>query len=224
MLFVPAGLPTDRANYLRALIIIPRCVLYVPTSRWQTADAFSIATSRGITIEALEQRCAAAIKTTAPLTLTLPRYSELTRQLRPIIRVQSGWRWEDVRIRLTTRGTLIATHGTERGEHCFVRTGKGDAVRRFPTIFRKLIEISFAGHWQNPAPNSRTYEKVSKSFLRLRQTIESLIPIPAESFVRDGDRWRPRFRIELDNDMETGAKRYLGRRGASDHDDDADDD
>ena len=73
MLFVPGGLPTDRANFLRALATLPPCVLYVPTSRWQTAEAFSIATDRGISIEALDLRCASAIKTTAPLTVTASR-------------------------------------------------------------------------------------------------------------------------------------------------------
>lgn len=224
MLYVPAGLPTDRANFLRALTGLPPCVLYVPSPRWQTAEAFALAAGRGISIEALDQRLAAETTTTAPLSVGAVREAGNTPQLRPILRVQSGWRWEDVRIRLTTRGTLIATHGSERGEHRFVRSGKANAVRRFPTIFRQLIAISFAGHWQNPAPTSRTYEKVSKSFLRLRQTIESLIPIPAESFVRDGNLWRPRFRIQLDNDMESSANRFLSRHGTSDRDDDSDDD
>lgn len=221
MLYVPGGLPTDRANFLRALATLPACLLYIPTSRWQTVDAFSVATARGISIESLEQRCAATIKTTAPLTVPETHDDDEDRRLRPIIRVQTGWRWEDVRIRLTTRGTLIASHGTERGEHRFVKSGDADAVRRFPTIFRMLIEISFAGHWQNPAPTSRTYDKVSKSFRRLRQTIEALIPIAAESFVRDGNRWRPRFTVQLDDEMEAAARRFHHHKlSTDDHDSD----
>ena len=84
-----------------------------------------------------------------------------------------------------------------------------------------LIEISFAGHWQNPAPTSRTYDKVSKSFHRLRQTIEALIPIAADSFVRNGNRWRPRFVVQLDDEMEASARRFLSRQSARDEDDDA---
>jgi hypothetical protein len=222
MLFLPAGLPTDRANFLRTLASLPPCVLYVPTPRWQRAEAFAIAAGRGISIEALDHRLAAETATTAPVSVATTRGADSAGGFRPIIRVQSGWRWEDVRVRLTTRGTLIASHGSERGEHRFVRSGNAGAVRHFPTIFRQLIEISFSGYWQNPAPTSRTYEKVGKSFLRLRQTIESLIPIPAESFVRDGNRWRPRFQIQLDNEMEASTKRFLSRRGGREDDDSED--
>ena len=67
---------------------------------------------------------------------------------------------------------------------------------------------------QNPAPTTRDYEKVSKSFQRLRQTIEKLIPIPSEAFVRDGNRWRPRFQIQLDEEMETVTRRYRSMKNS----------
>ena len=225
LIYLPRGLPTDRAHFLRALSELPPSVLYVPTCRWQTPDAFKLAASRGITIESLADR----LSETLPVSATLSAPDELRpsasrAKLRPLLRVQTGWRWEDVRIRLTIRATIIASHGTERGEHRFASAEKGERVRRFPRLFQMLIEISFAGHWQNPAPTTRDYEKVSKSFQRLRQTIEQLIPIPSEAFVRDGNRWRPRFQIQLDQEMETVTRRFHSMRGSSDLADETDND
>ncbi|MEQ1859300.1 MAG: hypothetical protein ABMA13_05145 [Chthoniobacteraceae bacterium] len=208
-IYVPRGLPTDRAHFLRLQSDLPASVLYVPTSRWQTPDAFKLAANRGIAIESLGDRLAETLP--VPATLSAPdepASSAKRTRLRAHLRVQTGWRWEDVRIRLTIRATMITSHGTERGEHSFASVEKGETIRRFPRLFQMLIEISFAGHWQNPAPHTRDYEKGSKSFQRLRQTIEKLIPIPSEAFTRDGNRWRPRFQIHLDEEMEAVARRH----------------
>jgi hypothetical protein len=221
LIYLPCGLPTDRAHFLRALSELPPSVLYVPTHRWQTPDAFKLAANRGIAIESLADRLAETLPVAATLSAPdEPGSSAARTKLRPLLRVQTGWRWEDVRIRLTIRATMIASHGTERGEHRFASAEKGESIRHFPRLFKMLIEISFAGHWQNPSPTTRDYEKVSKSFQRLRQTIEKLIPIPSEAFVRDGNRWRPRFQIQLDEEMETVTRRYRSMKNSSDHADD----
>ena len=223
LIYLPRGLPTDRAHFLRALSELPPSVLYVPTLRWQTPEAFRLAAMRNISIESLADRLNEALPVAATLTVPdEPRPPASRGKLRPLMRVQTGWRWEDVRIRLTIRATMIASHGTERGEHRFASAEKGERIRRFPALFKMLIEISFAGHWQNPAPTTRDYEKVSKSFLRLRQTIEKLIPIPADAFVRDGNRWRPRFQIRLDEEMETVTRRHRSMQNSSDQADEED--
>lgn len=223
LIYLPRGLPTDRAHFLHALSELPPSVLYVPTLRWQTPEAFRLAAMRNISIESLADRLNEALPVAATLTTPdEPRTLASRGKLRPLLRVQTGWRWEDVRIRLTIRATMIASRGTERGEHRFASAEKGEGIRRFPALFKMLIEISFAGHWQNPAPTTRDYEKVSKSFQRLRQTIEKLIPIPADAFVRDGNRWRPRFQIQLDEEMETVTRRHRSMQNSSDQADEED--
>ena len=223
LIYLPRGLPTDRAHFLRALSDLPPSVLYVPTRRWQTPEAFRLAASRNIAIESLAERLAEVLPT--PATLSAPDELRPARNgFRPLLRVQTGWRWEDVRIRLTVRATMIASHGTERGEHHFASAAKGESIRRFPRLFQMLIEISFAGHWKNPLPTARDYEKASKSFQRLRQIIEKLIPIPSEAFVRDGNRWRPRFQIQLDEEMEIATRRFRSLRSSGERSDESDND
>lgn len=223
-LYLPRGLPTDGAHFLRALSELPPSVLYVPTRRWQTPEAFTHAASRGIAIESLADRLEDAFPATATLSAAdKPAVRPSRDKLRPLLRIQPGWQWEDVRIRLTIRGTMIASCRAERGEYRFVSGGDGETVRRFPRLFQMLIETSFTGHWQNPAPTARDYDKVSKSFHRLRQTIETLIPIPSNSFIRDGNRWHPRFQIRLDEEMEAAARHRFAPSHTTDADDLADD-
>jgi hypothetical protein len=222
-IYMPPGLPTDRAHFLRVLSELPPSVLYVPTHRWQTPDAFKLAANRGIAIESLADRLAEPLPVGAALSAPdEPRSPASRAKLRPLLRVQTGWRWEDIRIRLTIRATMIVSHGTERGEHRFGSAEKGESIRRFPRLFQMLIGISFDGHWQNPAPTTRDYEKVSKAFHRLRQTIDKLIPIPSEAFVRDGNRWRPRFQIQLDQEMETVTRRHHSMVNSNTQADDGD--
>lgn len=217
LICLPRGLPTDRAHFLRALSELPPSVLYVPALRWQSPEAFRLAAARNISIESLANRLGESLPAAATLTTpNEPRTPSSRCKLRPLLRVQTGWRWEDIRIRLTTRATIIASHGSDRGEHRFVPVRKGESIRRFPHLFQMLIEISFAGQWQNPAPTTRDYEKVSKAFHRLRQTIEKLIPIPADAFIRDGNRWRPRFRIQLDEEIELVSRRRRSMKNSSD--------
>jgi len=130
-----------------------------------------------------------------------------------MLAVQPGWIWEQLRIRLTVKGSLIVQYGTTlhspRGERCFALSE--DTPPKYPAWFSLLFQICLAGHWKNPARWESNYEAVRKNFSRLRQQLQSLICIPGDPFHRQDGAWIPRFIMELDKEL-TRAMQYKKRR------------
>jgi hypothetical protein len=55
----------------------------------------------------------------------LPASRPRSSRLKSILNVQPDWRWEELAVKLTDNGTLLARYGRHRGRHRFEKRGSG---------------------------------------------------------------------------------------------------
>jgi hypothetical protein len=151
-LHLPGGAFTDYSRFVEAVQTLPACMLLVPTARWLDGEINRLASRHEIRLEPLAERFIGRANDQASI-LTITSGSSARKpasrktKLGAILNVQPDWTWEQVKIRLTASGTLIASHGDERNEHRFVRDPQSGS---FPQLFRAMLELSHRGHWKNP--------------------------------------------------------------------------
>ncbi|MCX6880597.1 MAG: hypothetical protein NTW21_43345 [Verrucomicrobia bacterium] len=74
-----------------------------------------------------------------------------------------------------------------------------------------LMRLAADGEWRNPPLGSLEYERVSREFRRLRQLLQSLVPLPGDPFKKLRGAFIPLFQVSLHPDLEAGISRQKPR-------------
>lgn len=100
--------------------------------------------------------------------------------------------------------------GANRTLH--IRAPGQEAIHRFAPGSRlradhplgMLMHLAVRGEWRNPPVDAPDYERVSKAFLRLRQLLKDLVPLPGEPFRKLRGAYHPEFAARLHPDIVSG--------------------
>jgi hypothetical protein len=205
LLFMPPGGLGDYHLIFRELSLRPASTVLFPTSEWFTAE-----------IEALQARQGHAFVDLAAH-LTKTEGSSRNRMMLPPLK--GDWRsgkagpkailhgghdlaWSAVRIEVASGRTIyLSAPGQPAKPYRLPATTKLDREH----ALGMLMHLAVHGEWRNPPRSSPDYERVSKAFKRLQNTLQALVPLPGELFTRMSGAYLPVFQIRLHPSL--GSKR-----------------
>lgn len=236
-LYLPTGHFSDFDTFRSGLQSLAAGILYLPTNRLFIPEIQSLAQTREVALESIHDRLAqssaGATSTMSAIATTARRKSKSAAASHdPILPVQRGWKWGNLRLRLSLKGHLTASYGGHVGHYDFGYREGIDGKPKHPPQFTILYRMCAQGWWKNPATYERGYQSAQREFSRLRKTLTDLIAIAGSPFEKRDGLWTPRFQFEADADLakalakmvqEKPAERVTALRKRRPSDDDADD-
>ena len=108
-LHIPGGYVGMRAALLRDMASLPACTLFLPTANLLSADVSKMAEARDIHVETIAERMAMPSSERGTLLVRARSAAKKTspkKELHPILDVQPGWTWENLRMVLDPTGSI----------------------------------------------------------------------------------------------------------------------
>ena len=197
--FLPAGTALDATGFLSELAGLGEVILHVPTARWLSAEIVAAANRQGVELRVIAEILAVADDERGSLHASQRPHKPApsATRLKSILDVQPGWGWEELHVCLIDNGTLLASYGRHRSRYRFEKRG-GKISKTFATLAR----LAWQGEWTNPRSGEGGHERLRKRFIRLRDILTELIPIPGDPFRIEGGIWTPVFHLELDAELQ----------------------
>jgi len=195
-LHIPGGHVGMRAALLRDMATLPACTLYLPSARLLSEDVSKMAESRNILVETIADRMAMPASERGTLLVRARSAAKKTspkKELLPILDVQPGWTWGNLRMVLDPTGSIAVQYGRQKGAFTFPKAN-GTKVNRPIEI---LATIAVKECWKNPPSGAENHESDRKAFQRLEKDLKTLIPIAGHPFDKEKGAWKPAFQITL---------------------------
>lgn len=200
LLFLPGGHLGDYVALVRALAARIDSTVLFPTGRWFTAEIESLRDRNGLAFVNLSERLAqieADPDSRVPLPAAGNRLSGRGPSVRALIHAGNGLTWNQVRIEVSgSKRILLKAPGQER-EFRFSPNIQVTADHALGMLMRLAAD----GEWRNPPLGSAEYERVSRAFRRLRQLLQSLVPLPGDPFKKHRGAFVPLFQVTLHPDL-----------------------
>jgi hypothetical protein len=118
--------------------------------------------------------------------------------IRAFFATPTGVSWADVRIRLIDGHTVSASVGAVRGVYSFAEMGMANRKNSKPTVQWELLRDFAVGYgvltWRSAGADRRNKKRREN----LARDLQAFFRIEGDPFVRHGDGWQTRFRIEPD--------------------------
>jgi len=195
-LHIPGGHVGMRAALLRDMAILPACTLFLPSAALLSADVSKMAEARNIRVETIAERMAMPVSERGTLLVrakSAAKKSSPKKELLPILDVQPGWTWDNLRMVLDPTGSIAVQYGRQKGAFTFPKAN-GTKVNRPIEI---LATIAVKELWKNPPAGTKNHERDRKAFRRLEKDLKALIPIAGHPFDKEKGEWKPAFQITL---------------------------
>ena len=103
------------------------------------------------------------------------------KELHPILDVQPGWTWENLRMILDPTGSISVQYGRQKEAFTFSKANDIKVNRPIEI----LATIAVKGFWKNPPSGAKNHESVRKAFQRLERNLKALIPIAGHPFEKE---------------------------------------
>ncbi|MFZ4776279.1 MAG: hypothetical protein ACOYM3_12985 [Terrimicrobiaceae bacterium] len=195
-LHIPGGHVGMQAALLRDMTSLPPSTLYLPSVGLLSGAVSKMAEARGIHVETIAERMAMPASERGTLLVrarSAARKTSPKKELLPILDLQPGWTWSNLRILLDPTGRICVQYGRQKGAFTFPKAN-GTKVNRPIEI---LATIAVKGCWKNPPSDAKNHERDRKAFQRLEKDLKLLIPIAGHPFDKAKGEWRPAFQISL---------------------------
>ena len=195
-LHVPGGHVGMRAALLRDMATLPPATLYLPSAGLLSGAVSKMAEARGIHVETIAERMAMPASERGTLLVrarSAARKTSPKKELLPILDVQPGWTWSNLRIVLDPTGRICVQYGRQKGAFSFPKAN-GSQANRHTEI---LAHVAVKECWKNPPSGTKNHERDRKAFRRLEKDLKLLIPIAGHPFDKAKGEWKPLFQITL---------------------------
>ena len=181
---------------LRSLSARTDSTVLFPSARWLTADIETLRDRNRLSFVDISERLAqfeADPAARVPLPAVGIRQSGSAPAVRALIHAGNGLTWNQVRIEVNgSKMILLKAPGQEREFH-FPPNVQVTADHALGMLMRLAAD----GEWRNPPLGSLEYERVSRAFCRLRQLLQSLVPLPGDPFMKLRGVFIPLFQVSL---------------------------
>ena len=114
-----------------------------------------------------------------------------------MIHAGNGLTWDQVTIEVNAGRTIVLKAPGQEGKYRFSPNSQLQEDHAVGMLMRLAVD----GQWRNPSLADAGYYRVSKAFLRLRQLLRSLVPLPGQPFKKVRGAYVPVFRINLHPDL-----------------------
>jgi len=200
LLFLPGGHLGDYSELFRSLSARSDSTVLFPTGRWFTEEIESLRDRNGLAFVDLFQflsQIEANPASCIPLPAAGKRQSDRGPAVRALIHAGNGLTWNQVRIEVSgSKRILLKAPGQER-EFRFSPNIQVTADHALGMLMRLAAD----GEWRNPPLESAAYERVSRSFRRLRRLLQALVPLPGDPFKKHRGAFIPLFNVTLHPDL-----------------------
>jgi len=204
LLCLPPSQLGANAGVLAELLRRENSVVLLPTNGMLSPDLTKLGSSHDLEFIVLAEQ---SFELDAPPVVLGGGGKKLAakREVEPLFRPQSGWKWEMLGIYVASSGRLIFTCGGQRKEHQLAKSN-GRNHSELYEIFAGLAGQAAKGElpmWQNPRSGEYRAERHRKRFQRVVELLEDLIQVPGKPFHRRKDRiYVPKFTIGYDRDLD----------------------
>jgi hypothetical protein len=113
--------------------------------------------------------------------------------VRAVIRAGDGLTWDQVRIEVGATRTILLKAPGQSGKYVFPPNSQ--MQKDHPVGM--LMTLAAKGEWRNPPLGSAEYERVSRTFRRLRKLLMALVPLPGDPFQPHCGAFVPVFQIGI---------------------------
>ena len=198
VLCLPAGHFGDHGRIASDLSARRDATILLPSARWVTPPVQALASANRLTVIALAEHLAEIVAIAAvPALATPPPMAGSKKRKNPLLRIQSGWRWDMLTIEVAAGGRIIVSCDCQRKEHRFRKSN----ARTHARDYEILMHLASQAKWRNPPTGAPENERVRRGFLRFRDNLTELMGIPGDAFDTDGDDWKPKFKVLIDTDL-----------------------
>ena len=198
VLCLPAGHFGDNGRIASDLAARRDATILLPSARWVTPPIQALASANRLTLVSVAEHLAeiAAISAVPALAIPQPVAGSKKRK-KPLLRIQSGWRWDMLTIEVGAGGRIIVSCDGQRKEHRFRKSN----ARTHARDYEILMHLASRAKWRNPPTGAPENERVRSGFLRFRDNLTEIIGIPGEAFDTEGDDWKPKFMVLIHKDL-----------------------
>ena len=198
VLCLPAGHFGDHGRIASDLSARRDATILLPSARWVTPPVQALASANRLTVIALAEHLAEIVAIAAvPALATPPPMAGSKKRKNPLLRIQSGWRWDMLTIEVAAGGRIIVSCDCQRKEHRFRKSN----ARTHARDYEILMNLASKPKWRNPPTGTPKNEAVRRQFYRFRETLDELIGIPGDAFDLEGDDWKPNFKVLIHKDL-----------------------
>jgi hypothetical protein len=198
VLCLPAGHFGDHGRIASDLSARRDATILLPSARWVTPPIQALASANRLTLVTVAEHLAEIVTIAAvPALATPPPVAGSKTRKKPLLRVQSGWRWDMLTIEVAAGGQIIVSCDGQRKEHRFRKSN----ARTYARDYEILMHLASKAKWRNPPTGAPENERVRRRFLRFRDTLTEMIGIPGDAFDTEGDDWTPKFKVLLHKNL-----------------------
>ena len=198
VLCLPAGHFGDHGRIASDLSARRDATILLPSARWVTPPIQALASANRLTLVTVAEHLAEIAAIAAvPALATPPPVAGSKKRKKPLLRVQSGWRWDMLTIEVAAGGRIIVSCDGQRKDHRFRKSN----ARTHARDYEILMQLASKANWRNPPTGAPDNERVRRGFLRFRDTLTELMGIPGDAFASDGDDWHPKFKVLIHKDL-----------------------
>ena len=211
ILCLPAGHFGDHGRMLRDISARHDATILLPSAPWVTPPLQAVASANRLSMVGLAEECgrSARRRSGEVPNLAAPVASPAARKkIKPVLRIQPGWRWDMVRIVVAYGGRLQISCGGQHGEHVLPKT----TAKKPNQALGILMKLAVDQEWSNPHSGAGNHESVRKNFQRLEKLLCALVPLPGKPFHRESLKFVPVFQASLHPDLEAEFSRQTSRR------------
>jgi len=200
-LFLPSGYLGDYAGLIRSLALQSDSTVLFPSGRWFTAEIEALRNHNRLEFVDVAERLT-RIEADPASRVTLPaaagnRQANAGSAVRAVIHAGNGLAWNQVSIEVSANRTILLKAPDQEGKYVFSPNSQLQPDHAIGMLMRLAVD----GQWRNPSLAAPDYYRVSKAFLRLRQLLQRLVPLPGDPFKKLRGVFVPSFQVSLHRDL-----------------------
>jgi len=198
-LFLPPGCFSDLTTLVRALLKIHHATVFLPGNRWFHPDVLSLAATNELTLHEICALTENSNVQSAPAAYLTPKKSTRseTPAVKPVIRFVTGMQWSEVVIEVRSGRTISIKAGEQIGEYRF----PSNSGMQPHSPLGILMQFAVEQRWSTPPSGHQHHRRNTKSFQRLRDLLEQLIPLPGRAFRHESGAYVPKMTVTLHPDL-----------------------